>query len=109
MSLLRNSPAVGQGSFWVHPYQSIAMTGYVDRAICQNEEILQTGGEPCYLFRRNTRGEAKDRSFTSGYELHTDSGFWRLEVWRPATGDDFFPDPRTFVAKVNTETWSQVS
>jgi len=97
--------------FWTRPWDVLQAYKGVQIVVVQNHNLLELGGEPCYLLQRKKVGETVTGAKTYPFEFDADNMRYYAQVWAPADGDGNFPDPRNFELQVDlgsgSETWTQ--
>ena len=106
--------------FWSKPYLVRRSTNILSYAVRQNWDLLQTGGEACFLLKRMARANAsfqlEDRRVDyiedtiNLYLTDPDIGFLRYKLWGEDTHrSNQYPDLRTFTVTVqasgSTDPW----
>jgi hypothetical protein len=93
---------MGTGPHWVPPYKVRRSNRMLSYAVKQNNTLLQTGGEVCYLLKRKVRANApftvaerRINTITkvvSSYSTDPDTGAVRANVWTYGDSPDEYPD-----------------
>lgn len=106
--------------FWVQPYKIRRSTQILSFAVRQNWDLLNTGGEACYLFKRQARASAPFQvdsrrvstitKVASSYSTDPDTGCLRFKLWgRNSDPVDEYPDIGVFTTTVaatgSTDVW----
>ena len=111
-------------SFWVPPYKVRRAVGLFSITIKQNDMLLQTGGEICYLLKRMARADynfqeqgrtdSKDTTGTdrrvayieksaSSFTVDPDTGAYRFKLWGETSHSrSEYPDIGTLTATVQS-------
>ena len=97
--------------FWSKPYLVRRSTNILSYAVRQNWDLLQIGGESCFLLKRMARANAsfqlEDRrvnyieNIINTYTSDPDTGMLRYKLWGENTNQAAqYPDLRTFTVTV---------
>ena len=106
--------------FWSKPYLVRRSTNILSYAVRQNWDLLQTGGEACFLLKRMARANASFQQdlrkvdyiedTINSYSADPDTGMLRYKLWGENTHEtDQYPDLGTFTVTVqasgSTDPW----
>lgn len=105
--------------FWTRPYKVRRSTHILSYAVRQNYELLNTGGESCFLFQRLRRATDTFQAGTrrvdfidkiaDTFDTDPETGMYRFKLWGALTDEvDVYPDIMDLVCTVKAGVVSEV-
>src|SRR4030042_863271 len=104
---------------WVKPYRIQRASNIISFSVQQNQNLLETGGEACFLFKRYARAnetfqlsERRVSTITksaSAFTTDPDTGMLRYLLWQSGRDPvDEYPDIGVFTCTVSASASTDV-